>query len=193
MVESHEEEWLLQLEADVVPLRRIDHSDLAACTERQPDQWVVGSVHAPLVIEALRGYWVGHLNGVAFYRIGAPDFIEFVLDTWIPTLLLSLNNDDSFAYDMVTDISFSQMVANSALGQAWGMNSRRFGRCSQLINLSGKVLGESVIRSQISAVIAQYQGQPPPWLLHVHSSDALRIADDYLTTNRFLLDSGSAE
>lgn len=189
----HAEEWILQLEPDAVPLRKIEHQDFESCIEREAEHWVVGSVHAPLVIDALRGHWTGHLNGVAFYRTGNPEFIDFFLDTWVPTLLLALNSDDSFAYDMVTDPSFSQKVSNAVLQRAWAASSHRFKQCPQMINLSGRELSEDTVFSQISMLADQNRGNYFPWLLHVHSSNASRIFDYGIRKKRFLLDVGRKE
>jgi hypothetical protein len=150
----HREQWSLQLESDVVPLRPVKKDDFIG---EFRGRWVVGAHNHPEVLNPIDPMLWGHINGSAFYRVGDPDFIEFIAAVWIPSLLYLLHENPTLAYDCMTAPPVWASLP-APLREAWLATRDQFSFSSGMINASSlsKKEAESALRSM----------NEMPWFLH---------------------------
>jgi len=156
MSELHPEEWVLQLESDVVPLRQVSQDDLGIDFT---DLWVVGALtHEAALGNLERTLW-GHLNGVAFYHVGSSDFLRFLKAIWQTSLLYFLHQRPDYAYDCLSSPDLWEALP-STLRHHWQSEQRRFATLPGMVNMS------SLPPNKITQLISEFPPESIPWLLH---------------------------
>lgn len=96
----HEEEWILQLELDTFPVRKVNPDDIPWVYQKE-GPWVVGAKPAASMVRGLSPSTRDHINGAAFYRVGEERFQSRLLVTWALSLLDLLRGRPGIAYDVV--------------------------------------------------------------------------------------------
>lgn len=123
MSNLHSETWLLQLELDTFPLRKISYLDVSHIVE--DDVWVAGPMSPESSNKSFGGVTPQHINGAAFYKFGDPDFIDFVCRTWAPSLLYTLRMRPAVAYDVINSPANTEKLPEE-LKNRWLVNRNRF-------------------------------------------------------------------
>ncbi len=165
MHSSHRPEWVLQLESDTVPLRRVVSDDIPWVLERS-DQWVVGSSASHADNGTLSSTTKQHINGAAFYRVGDSGFVEFLSTTWVQSLLYLLKSRPALAYDVLSSPQLWRTLP-PFLAQSWEENRDKFMVTSNMVNLSSRKLPTLDPEEQLNSVSVNLDGQSSPWLLHL--------------------------
>ena len=124
MPQLHKEQWLLQLELDTFPLRKVNRSDLS-CLFDSDEYWVGGTVSQKLRKRGSSHVTPEHINGAAFYKFGDPEFIEFLNQTWAPSMIHILRRRPALAYDVVNSPANTETLP-TALKNQWSSNRHRF-------------------------------------------------------------------
>ncbi len=119
----HPESWILQLELDTFPLRKVTPKDIP-WTYRGEELWVVGAgIQNAREQRKSRGL-VHHINGAAFYKLGDSNFQDFLANTWRLDLLKTIRLRPALAFDVMTANS-SVVDGPSAVHENW-RESREF-------------------------------------------------------------------
>lgn len=166
---AHDTEWVLQLEADTVPLRAVDQSDIGWILDSD-ELWVAGASARFAEAKSLSAATADHLNGAAFYRVGSPEFIEFLAHTWARSLLHISQVRPALAYDSLTSPGVWRELPEH-LFFSWRENAERFGRVPGMVNLSNRTLSTSDPTGQLREAGDVFSHQPSPWFLHLAKSD----------------------
>lgn len=161
----HDTEWVLQLEADTVPVRKVSEEDIPWVLN-DSDNWVVGASTGHADHSSLSQATAKHLNGAAFYRVGDVGFINFLETTWVQTLLYLLRYRPALAYDVLTSEELWSMLPPS-LSEAWEINRQRFVVTPNMINLSNRKSVTSNPIDQLAELSVPQRGPTSPWFLHL--------------------------
>ena len=126
---------LFLLELDVYLFEERALSDLQHTSERE-SWWVLGGEN-PLPTRArLRNSLIDdHLNGVALYRTSSPEFMGFLIDVWLPSLIVLANRWPEIAFDVVTAPGVWPELP-PPLRDRWICNQEKFIRTSSIQNCS---------------------------------------------------------
>lgn len=161
----HATEWVLQLESDTVPVRKVSEEDIPWVLN-DSDNWVVGASTGHADHSSLSQATAKHLNGAAFYRVGDSGFMNFLETIWVQTLLYLLRYRPALAYDVLTSEALWSVLP-VFLRESWRTNSHRFVVTSNMINLSNR---KSVTRNpinQLAELSVPQGGTASPWFVHL--------------------------
>lgn len=163
-----ETEWVLQLETDTVPLRKVDRVDIGWILDSD-DVWVAGSSAAYAEAKSLSRSTASHLNGAAFYRVGDSEVINFLLMTWARSLLHIVSSRPALAYDSLTSPGvWSELPGD--LRASWLENKGRFQNAAGMVNLSNRTLSTRDPHSQLEEAGHVCAPGDSPWFLHLAKS-----------------------
>ena len=161
----HHSEWVLQLEADTVPLRSVKQEDIGWFLN-DPNFWVAGSPADFARKRSLSSSTANHLNGAAFYRVGDPMFMRFLQLVWARSLLYLVNYRPAVAYDSLTSPGVWDELPLE-LRESWEENSNRFVQVKGMVNLSNRLLASSKHLDQLDDAGIPYDVENIPWFLHL--------------------------
>lgn len=172
MCAAHRSQWVLQLEADTVPLRPVKEADIGWFLH-DPNAWIAGAAADFAKKGSLSSSTANHLNGAAFYRIGDPMFIRFLQLTWTRSLLYLVNYRPAIAYDSLTSPGVWEELPWE-LRESWRENSYRFFQVEGMVNLSNRLLASSNHLKQLDEVGIRNDLENSPWFLHLAKTRAKR-------------------
>jgi hypothetical protein len=166
---THETEWLLLLEPDVLPFGGNVHIQIRNLVTRNPRAWVVGGKPHPLLLGTLAPDLHNHLNGVALYRVGSRSFDEFRRTVWIPSLIEKLKREQTFAFDCLTDPCVQEGLT-PWLRETWFRFQHKFVYAPGIVNISTKTINDfnRLVRLLGEASLLRDLGrnEEEPWLVH---------------------------
>lgn len=153
----HKESWILQLELDNFPLRKLIKTDLSWIFDSRSELWVVGSENSVEVKKYLSKQNQSHINGAAFYRVGSGEFRAFWNRTWALSLLDRLRHRPATAYDVMNSpLCWEELPVE--LRESWSLARNSFQSTAGMLNAPGAYSGFRFPHTQ--GVIGQ------PWFLH---------------------------
>ena len=156
MSRLHPQDWVLQLESDVFPLRAVRRDDLGIDFT---NLWVVGALTHQAALPMLEEQLWSHINGAAFYHVGSNDFMKFLRGVWQTSLLYILHNRPDYAYDCLTSPPvWEKLPAN--LRVQWRSAQKRFATLPGMINMS------SLSPTAVADLMSGFSPGIMPWLLH---------------------------
>ena len=131
--------FIFYMEADCIPIRQGWLDKLIEIAAGDSESWIIGSVYRG--VEPIDPRFRNHLNGNSLYRVGDPEFIEFLNRFWRPQLELRLHTSDKrLAYDCLLSYEASDADSHRRNHQ-WLIHqetAHRFRATSLVQNLSGK-------------------------------------------------------
>ena len=151
--------WCLLLEPDTSPVSLCAADRVFALIQSHPKAWVIGAVPEETTLRGLDPRLHRHLNGVALYRVGEPQFVAFVEHVWKPSLLWLLQSEPNAAFDVLTSPDVWPDLPRE-LAQAWAKEAYRFVASTTLVNAS------ATAPKRISDIAARAEADPQVWLLH---------------------------
>ncbi len=129
----HPESWILQLELDTFPLRKVMPADMP-WVYSTGELWVVGAgINDPASTGKHRGP-MNHINGAAFYRIGDSNFRNFLARAWQVDLIQALQERPGLAFDVITSKAIEGRI-RSEQRKSWGIESNHFRATGGMLNL----------------------------------------------------------
>ncbi len=129
----HPESWILQLELDTFPLRKVTPKDIP-WTHRGEELWVVGAGIQNAREQRKSRDLVNHINGAAFYRVGDSDFQNFLARTWQANLLETLRQRPGLAFDVMTSKAI-EGKNKPGKRESWVIESEHFKTSTGMLNL----------------------------------------------------------
>lgn len=162
--DTHAPTWALLIELDTIPLRAILRQDLEALFEKANSPWVIGSLPTEKVQESLSPSIKHHINGAAFYKVGDPEFLDF-LDFWDSSILIASEADPNTAFDLLTSLDYVREIIPAPERSRWeGVNGKII-HSEGMINASG--LGQdTILMRQSKSRNYDDKVEPSPWFLH---------------------------
>lgn len=179
-------QFIFYMESDCAPLRQGWLDRIRELAEGDHESWVIGSIYRGT--EPISDRFFLHLNGNALYRVGDPEFMEFVEKYWRPWLYRTLDTTDKrLAYDCVLSHRFS--LARPAGGnlpwrefqQVW----HRFRATGVIQNISGAAdLKADALETLRGVLQAEPQtclvhGRQFTRLLHAEVAAAAAVGDNF--------------
>lgn len=152
-------DWVLLLEHDTSPVGPRIVPRVFELLARYPGAWVIGALPEPSSIRRIDPRFRRHLNGVALYRVGDGEFLNFLDAVWIPSLSLMLQQQSNLAFDLLTSPETWGDLPDP-LRASWKQQAGRFVRTRSIVNAS------ATRRSRLTKVLEQVDADENVWLLH---------------------------
>lgn len=166
--EAHPHYWMFAAEPDTYPIGRNPTGVVLDLLERNPSAWMIGGYPHPSITPTLDPTMHRHLNGAALYGVGDPRFREFLVTSWIPSLLWKIRQRPEYPYDCLTDAAENANLPE-ILAQSWSEVQRRFVPTAGIVNLSSRSLSIAEARrlcTQDRLIRRCTEEQTSPWMLH---------------------------
>lgn len=166
--EVHPNQWIFAAEPDTYPIGRNPAGVVRDLLERHSSAWMIGGHPHRSLARTLDSTMHRHLNGAALYRVGDPDFRNFLSVSWIPSLLWKIRERPEYAYDCLTDPAENTNLP-SDLAKSWADAQHKFVPTPGIVNLSSRKLSITDAQRMCSEkeLLRQCaEERTKPWMLH---------------------------
>jgi hypothetical protein len=157
-------EWLLLLEADTRPVGNRALESIRRLISQHSEAWVIGAHPHPSAVKQLDPRLREHLNGVALYHVGDQQFIHFLREVWLPSLLSIVQDNPSMAFDCLSSPGLWADLPED-VAAAWRRERDRFVPTDTIVNASS--LSARDVKPVVRAVLADDKA----WLLHAKDNN----------------------